>query len=316
MGFRCNTLLVAGISACALGVIAVPASGQEIPSIPGAPQSACPDSNPVPLASCARQQVKSFSPPRTHDGRPDLSGYWGGTQVPHESLEAHPRTLDDNGGPSFVIDPPDGKVPMQPWAEAPRARNFANYIDHNGQCFQSGVPRHLYMGTYQFLQTSTRLVMLSEEANAFRNVILDGRPHVGRDIVLWQGDSRGRWDGNTLVVETTNQNGRAWLDQRGRFLTDASVVVERFTLFEKDSIFWEITITDPLVYTRPFTMASVLRRNMRQGFEIWEEGCYEGDTIGNDLRGLGLGTHPGISSSEAQLRKEAYERAISGRGAR
>ncbi|MBI3049772.1 MAG: hypothetical protein HYY76_15815 [Acidobacteria bacterium] len=294
-----------------------PVSGQEIPSIPRVQQSVCPDGNPVPLLACAREQIKTFTPPRTRDGKPDLSGYWGGTQVPHESLEAHPRTLDDTGGPSFVVDPPDGKVPIQPWAEAQRAENFAKYIDHNGQCFQSGVPRHLYMtSAHQFIQTPTRLVMLSEEANAYRIVILDGRPHIGRDIVLWQGDSRGRWEGDTLVVETTNQNGRAWLDQRGRFLTDAAVVVERFTLFEKDSILWEITITDPLVYTRPFTMVSALRRNRRPGFEIWEESCYEGEATANDLRGLGLGTHPGISSREAQMHKEAYEQAISGRRAR
>lgn len=315
MGHRRFAPGIAAAAACTFWVSVAPASGQKIPSIPRVPESVCPDSDPVPLASCARVQMKTFTPPRTSDGRPDLSGYWRGTQVPHESLEAHPTTLDDTGGPGFVIDPPDGKVPIQPWAEAQRAENFRKYIDHNGQCFQSGAPRHLYMSSvHQFIQTATRLVMLSEEANAHRIVILDGRPHIGRSITLWQGDSRGRWEGNTLVVETRNQNGRAWLDQRGRFLTDASVVVERFTLFEKDSIFWEITITDPLVYTRPFTMASALRRNTRPGVELWEEGCYEGEATAEALRNIGLGSHPGISSREAEVRRRAYEQAISGPG--
>ena len=284
---------------------------QEFPSLPPTPQSVCPDNNPLPLAACARERIKTFMPTRTADGKPDMSGHWGGTQVPHENLEAHVRTPDDNGGPNFVIDPADGKVPMQAWAEVKRRENRAKYIDQNAQCFQSGVPRHLYMGAYQFLQTPSRLVQLSEETNAYRNIILDGRPHVGKDIVLFQGDSRGRWDGNTLVVETTNQNGRPWLDQQGRFVTDATTVVERFTLFEANSILWEITIADPLVYTRPFTMASALRRNPRADFEIWEESCYEGEANAAHLRNLGYRTNPGISSKDARIAKDAFERAIS-----
>jgi hypothetical protein len=312
MGNRC--VRVAGATVIAVSALVLTQArlaGQQIPSIPPTQGSACADNNPLPLLACAREQLKTFKPPRTKDGKPDFSGYWGGTQVPHENLQAHPRTPDDNGGPSFVIDPPDGRVPIQAWAERQRAENRARYIDQNAQCFQSGVPRHLYMGAYQFLQTPTRLVQLSEETNAYRNIILDGRPHVGRDIVLWQGDSRGRWDGDTLVVETRNQNGRAWLDQQGRFLTDATVVTERFTMFERDSILSEITIDDPLVYTRPFTLASALRRNTRAGFEIWEEACYEGEANSNHLRNLGYRTYPGMSSKDAQTAKEAFERATS-----
>ena len=311
MGNPCVRMVgAAAIAASAMVLSPGRLAGQEIPSIPPAKESVCPDSHPVPLLACAREQIKTFKAPRTPDGTPDFSGYWGGTQVPHENVQAHPRTPDDNGGPSFVVDPADGKVPMQAWAEAQRAQNRAKYIDQNAQCFQSGVPRHLYMGAYQFLQTPTRLVQLSEETNALRNILLEARPHVGRDIVLWQGDSRGRWEGDTLVVETRNQNGRAWLDQQGRFVTDAAVVTERFTMFEKNSLLWEITINDPLVYTRPFTMASALRRNTRAGFEIWEEACYEGEANSDHLRNLGYRTYPGISSAEAQKLKDAFQRAV------
>ena len=292
------------------------AAGQTIPSVPPTQGSVCPDNNPLAVLACAREQAKTFKAPRTKDGKPDLSGYWGGTQIPHENLEAHPRTPDDNGGPSFVVDPADGRVPMQGWAEAQRAQNRAKYIDQNAQCFQSGVPRHLYMGQYQFLQTPTRLVQLSEETNAFRNIVLDGRAHVGKDIVLWQGDSRGRWEGESLVVETRNQNGRAWLDQQGRFVTDAAVITERFTMFEQNSLLWEITINDPLVYTRPFSMASALRRNTRAGFELWEESCYEGEANSDHLRNLGYRTYPGISSKEAQALKDAFERAAATRSSK
>ena len=317
MGHRYARL--AGAAVIAVGALAWSQTmliAQQIPDVPATKVSACPNNNPVAIRACAREQIKTFKAARTADGKPDLAGYWNGTQIPHENLEAHPRTPDDNGGPSFVVDPADGKVPMQPWAEAQRALNRASFIDQNAQCFQSGVPRHLYMGAYQFLQTPTRLVQLSEETNAYRNIQLDGRPHVGKDIVLWQGDSRGRWEGDTLVVETRNQNGRAWLDQQGRFVTDATVVTERFTLFEANSILWEITIDDPLVYTRPFTMASSLRRRAPGAFEIWEESCYEGEQNSNHLRNIGYRTNPGISSAEAQRLKDAFERVTGTRSSR
>jgi len=304
---------VGALAAASVGILLVmPAqAAQEIPSIAPTKDSVCPDNNPVPLLACARARAQTFKAPRTRDGKPDFSGFWGGTQAPHENLEAHQRTPDDNGGPSFVVDPADGKVPMQAWAEVKRRENRAKYIDQNAQCFQSGVPRHLYMGQYQWLQTPTRLVQLSEETNAYRNIILDGRPHLGKDLVVWQGDSRGRWEGDTLVVVTKNQVGRGWLDQQGRFITDAATVTERFTMFDNNSILWEITIDDPLVYTRPFTMASALRRNMRADFEIWEESCYEGEANAASLRNLGYRTYPGLSAKEAQAAKDAYERATS-----
>lgn len=308
MGRRSLSLLLA-IAAAASVMLLTPVhlAGQGAPAAPA--KSVCPDDNPVAVRACGLEHAKSFKPPRTKDGKPDLSGYWGGSQVPHEDLEAHPKTPDDVGGPSFIVDPPDGKVPIQPWAEAMRLEIQAKYIDQNAQCFVSGVPRHLYMGAYQFVQTPATLILLSEETNAYRRVILDGRPHIGKDILLWQGDSRGRWEGDTLVVETTNQNGLPRLDQRGHFFTDAAVVVERFTMFEPNAILYEVTLTDSLVYTRPFTLALALRRNTRPNFELWEESCYEGEANANHLRNIGYRTFPGISSKDAVIAKEAYERS-------
>jgi hypothetical protein len=105
-------ITVASLAAVAVVMASASLLSQEFPSLAPTPQSVCPDNNPVPLVACARGRAKAFTPPRAADGRPNISGFWGGTQVPHESLEAHPRTPDDNGGPTFVIDPPDGKVPM------------------------------------------------------------------------------------------------------------------------------------------------------------------------------------------------------------
>jgi len=293
-----------------IGVAAVTASQAQAPVIPDirpTEGSVCPDNNPLAIFACGREQAKRYDAPRTPDGKPDFSGFWRGSQVPHESLEAHPRTADDTGGPSALVDPAEGSVPIQEWAEAKRLENKARYIDQNAQCFVSGVPRHLYMGSYQFLQTPTHIVMQSEETNAVRIVKLDGSPHIGKDILLWQGDSRGHFEGDTLVVETTNQNGMPRLDQAGHFLTDAAVVTERFTLFEENSMLYEATIDDPLVYTRPFTIAIGLRRNTTPGYELWEEACFEGEANSEHLRNIGYRNYPGFSSEDARIAKEAYE---------
>jgi hypothetical protein len=304
-----SALCAVVIAAAALLSTSASAQGSGTAPVENTPQSVCPGAfDPVRILACGREHAKTFKPPRTAGGQPDFSGYWGGSQVPHENLEAHPQTPDDTGGPSALVDPADGKVPMQAWAEEKRKENRERYIDQNAQCFMSGVPRHLYMGQYQFIQTKDRLVMLSEEANAFRIVYLDDRPFLGKDLVLWQGDSRGRFEGDTLVVVTKNQNGNSWLDQQGRFYTDAATVTERFTFFEANSILYEVTIDDPLVYTRPFTIVLALRRNTRQGFEIWEESCYEGESNTQHLKNIGYRTYPGFSAAQARAAKEAFER--------
>jgi hypothetical protein len=295
--------ILALVSACA--AVATVAAGQAPPP----PQSSCPSDDPAVFRPCVLDKARTFVPARTPDGNPDLGGLWRRRAAAHESLEAHPKTFDDSGGPSVVVDPPDGKVPIQAWADAKRKEGFLKYADHNTACLMSGVPRHLYMtGNYQFLQTPGSLVLLSEEAHAYRVISLDGRPHIGKDILLWQGDSRGRWEGNVLVVETVNQNGRAWLDQRATFYTEAAKVIERFTFADADTILYEATIEDPHVYTRPFTIAFPLRRNFSRDFELWEEACHEGEATMKHLYAIGLGIYPGISVKQAIELKQAFEK--------
>jgi hypothetical protein len=104
-----------------------------------------------------------------------------------------------------------------------------------------------------------------------------GRRHVGPNIKLWNGDSRGRWEGNTLVVETRNLNGYTWLDDAGDFYTDAAHLIERLTMVDRDTIHYQVTIDDPTVYTRPWTMAWALVRETNSRFQLLEEACVEGD---------------------------------------
>ena len=119
---------------------------------------------------------------------------------------------------------------------------------------------------YEIIQTP-EYIAIPSEAHATRIIIMGNRPHLGKDIRLWQGDARGRWDGKTLVVETTNQNARMFLDRRGTFYTDAVIVTERFMMLDRNMIAYGATVDDPLVYTRPFTIAFMFTRAPK-GFEI------------------------------------------------
>jgi hypothetical protein len=273
--------------------------------------SVCPDDNHATFHACALAAARTFNPPRTADGEPDLSGYWRRRVAAFEDFEAHPRTPDDSGGPDVVVDPADGKVPMQPWADAKRKENAAKYLHHNAACLLAGGAGTMYMANlYQFLQTRDYFLVIGEglSAHPYRIVPLDGRPHIGAGIRLWQGDPVGRWEGNTLVIETTNQNGRPFVDQRGRFFTEEARTLERLTLVDANTMHYEATFEDPNVYTRPFTMAFAYRRNAVQGAEVWEEACYEANQEQMELfRNNGLRVYPGISAAEARELRRTWE---------
>ena len=274
-------------------------------------ESTCPDNTPTVFHRCATEAAKAFDPPRTSDGRPDMGGVWhlpgGRLGGAYEDLEEHSGGLDDHGNPTAIVDPPDGKVPMHAWADARRREHPQQYIHPNAACFLPGVPHSMYNGAIrQFLQTPDYLVVLGLNTHYYRIISLDGRPPVGESIQLWHGDSRGRWKGNTLIIETTNLNGKTWLDQRGRFYTEKARVVERLTLIDPDTIHYQATLYDPNVYTRPFTIAVSHRRSTEEeGFEMEAMACYENnETLLGIYRNLGLVLYPGISAEEA---REAIE---------
>ena len=271
--------------------------------------SVCPEDEHAVFHACALEAAKNFDPPRTADGRPDLNGIWRRRAAAHESLEEHSETLDDNDAPSIIVDPADGIVPVQVWAEAQRRYNRPAYVHHNAICRLDGVPLTMYMtGTLQFMQNSDHFLVQGEEAHAFRVIPLDGRPHIGSDVQLWNGDSVGRWEGNTLVIDTANQNARAWLDQRGRFFTDEAQVVERFTLIDADTIHYQATLDDPNVYTEPFTIAIAYRRSTVQNYELLEEACYENNALARQMFiNVGYEVYPGITGAEARRLKAAWD---------
>lgn len=310
MSSRFFVLTIMGAAAAAVLLLAPVAAADQASQAPE-PQHRCASDDPALFWRCAQEKGKTFDPPRTGDGKPDLRGYWRHSTEAKEDLEepwdnaarvgvsGRGRDVPLGPGKSMVVDPPDGKLPLQPWAEAQKKENAAKYIDQNVNCFLSGAPRHMYEApAYQVIQTPEYIAIPSEEGHAFRIITMDNRPHLGKDILLWQGDARGRWEDNTLVVETTNHNGRVFLDRRGTFYTDAARVTERFTMLDRNTIAYGATVDDPLVYTRPFTIAFMLTRHTTENFEIWEDACVEGEADAKYLYDLGFKKYPGITSKD------------------
>ena len=248
-----------------------------------------------------------WQPPRTPDGQPDMQGYWQHTALgAARSIEGdHSRWKGEYGiitagdpntvRSTIIIDPPDGKIPYQPWAAAKLVGFRANadspttreHIDPFTRGVPVGVPRVNHMpGEMQILQAPGYVVMIFENNGQYRIIPLD-RPHVGKDIKLYVGDSRGHWEGNTLVVDVTNQNGRTWFDFIS-FLGEGLHVVERWTLVSPDRIDFQATLDDPAMFTQPWTLAYRFNRN-KENIEIWEELYIEAERdVEHILQGGGL----------------------------
>jgi hypothetical protein len=157
---------------------------------------------------------------------------------------------------------------------ADRKKDERGYDDPTAHCFVAGVPRSLYVpAAFYILQTPDYIVFLHERV-AWRIIPLNSRPHLPGNMRLWQGDSVGHWEGDTLVVDTTNMNGKTWLNEAGEIVSYAEHVVERFTPTGPDNIRYEATIADPVVYTRPWTIAFSINR---QKGDLIEVACHEED---------------------------------------
>ena len=265
------------------------ASGQ--PSAP--PMAAGCPLEPLAFHQCALPKAMVFDPPRTSDGRPDMQGYWE-RAFTSQDVEEHGEGFGIQAGPSLVIDTPDRKIPYQPWALAFRNGMTDRFISPLASCEPPGVPRDVIApAAHEIVQTPGYVMHLLEYSHSYRVIPTGGAPHPDASVKLWQGSSRGRWEGNTLVVDVVNTNGLTWLDNAGNFVSDALHVVERFTLVDRDTIHYEARLDDPRVYTRPWTMVSALVRNKEPRFEIWEQACHEGNRSVEDQLNLGMKPYPG-----------------------
>jgi len=273
------------------------------------------------LASLALAQTpepaEPWVPRTTPDGQPDLQGTWVNfDSTPFEPAEATLSLFDNPVNPpthwadhdspmsptrrSMVVDPPDGRVRIKKWAEEKRDYDLAHLEDapqHETpwvRCITRGVPGGMlpagYNNAYEIIQIPGYVIIAYEMIHDTRIIPIDGRPHVGPNIRLWNGDPRGRWEGSTLVVETTNFNDKGVIASsaaagrlRGIPHSDELHVVERFTRIGESVINYSATITDPKVYDTPWTVALPLNRD--ESYVMFEYSCHEGNlALPNALR--------------------------------
>ena len=245
-------------------LLAVAACGSAFSQAPAAPAATAPAST-APL-------------PRQPNGRPDLQGLWlksaGGFRgLFIGSLDG--TNFATRGGP-----PPAPRFEYTPWAAAEKKdRERRLYEDPEPHCHLPGVPRALDQpgGLYpvQIVQDENYVALLHEAMHDVRIIPTDNSEHPRR-YWAWDGDSRGRWEGDTFVVDVSNFNGRAWLDMQGNFVDENEHVLERFTLTDPDTILYEATITDPTVFVKPVEMRFTLKRVPAEQ-QILEYSCLEGE---------------------------------------
>jgi hypothetical protein len=219
---------------------------------------------------------------RRPDGKPDISGYYNSPNAGGAAfnVEAGPAAVGQPATQGAITDPPDKLIPYTAAAKAKRDDLLAHhmYDDPEAHCLPSGIPRQVYAPFgWQILQPDGYIVMTYEAFHAFRILPLDGRPHLPKDVKLWEGDGRARWDGDTLVVDTTNQNGKTWLDMAGNFTTDTLHVVEKFTPIDSNTLDWQATMDDPAIYTRPWTISARITKINAPNYQILEFACHEGE---------------------------------------
>jgi hypothetical protein len=248
---------------------------------------------------------------RLPDGQPDVSGHWSNTIGNHNNLTdpQGPLGTDDEApptedgrqnarrvrprserAPSRVSDPVDGQVPFQPWALG-KQQEFLKYLNNPikpeyvepfARCAPGGPSKSFMWHGYEIRQFPGYVLFLFDSGN--RVIHLDGSAHLPASLKLWNGDSRGHWEGNTLVVDTANNNSKARLGRSGEFVSDNATVAERF-IFDPsgDRFTYDATYTDPTVLTRPFTITIPNRRvTDKTPADDWNNLTFPAKHAGND----------------------------------
>lgn len=218
--------------------------------------------------------------PRSADGKPDFRGMWQAPPLFNSNvLEEHAAGFGIQAGKTVVIDPPDGKIPYQEWAlkERDEHRKAENaYLDNEGRCVLSGMPR-IMLFSYEVIYAGNDIVLFFDYVHTTRIIHMNRRTHISPAIGLWLGDSYGYWEGDTLVVDSANFNGKFWFALGGDFASDNLRIVERFTMSDPNTMQWKATLTDPKVYTRPWTMQWNRPYIRGRVEEDLDEDCHEGN---------------------------------------
>jgi hypothetical protein len=230
-------------------------------------------------------ESEKWKGPKLSDGQPDVQGHWSNTISNHNNLVnpqggggggAGNRSTDQKRAPSRVIDPEDGQVPFQPWArelQKDYAAHLLNpikpeYIEPLARCAPAGPSKSFMWHGYEIRQFPGYILFLFDSGS--RIIHLDKKPHLPENIKLWNGDSRGHWEGNTLIVDVTNNNSKSRFGRNGEFASENAHIAEKF-IFDnnRERFTYQATYTDPTVYTRPWTLAIPNRRVEKFAEDGW-----------------------------------------------
>ena len=277
----------------------------------------------VLVAMLSERQSAAGGIPRI-DGHPDFSGIWQTINEANWDLEAHsgrPAAITQESyyeyeyarvpaaavlalGAAGIVPPSqgvvqrDGRIPYKPEALARKQENAEHWVDRDPElvCHLPGVPRATYMpGPFQIVQGTNKLEIAYQFSNAARTIHLDEVDPP--PTISYMGHSVGRWEGDTLVVTVTHLNDKAWFDRAGNFHSEALTVTERYTPMTPDAIWYEATIDDPNVFTRPWTIAMPIYRRLEPNANLLENRCV--DSVEEFLYG-GLRREPLVTRWESE----------------
>ncbi|MCB1666014.1 MAG: hypothetical protein KDI28_09540 [Pseudomonadales bacterium] len=222
--------------------------------------------------------------PRTVDGKPDFNGLWQALGNHEWGIEPHNARM----GPDYrwaaagatpagsgIVE--GGHIPYTAEARAKQQENQDDWLarDPVVKCYMPGVPRANYMPfPFHIVQSPEHIIMAYEFASANRIVYMD-RPDFAAPVPSWMGHSLGHWEGDTLVIDVTEQMPDSWLDRSGNFHTDQLKVTERYTMISPNVIQYEATLEDPGVYTRPWKLSLPLYRRLDANAQLLEFKCVE-----------------------------------------
>ena len=211
--------------------------------------------------------------PRTAEGKPDFSGIWQNLTTANWNIQDHTDSAEAPAGQGIVE---NNDIPYKPGMLAQRKANFDNRKTEDltaVSCHMPGVPRATYMPhPFQITQDRGVVAIRYQFAHALRIISFEGKHPEGWPD-FWMGDSRGRWEGNTLVVDVRMIDERTWFDHSGNFHSPALHVVERYSEIDRDHILYEATINDPDVFTRPWKMRFPLYRRVEKDVRLLEHEC-------------------------------------------
>ena len=212
--------------------------------------------------------------PRTPEGHPDFNGVWQAFTTASWNILDHNAQKGVPAGQGIVA---GNEIPYQDWAAEQQKENYENrmVLDPIHNCYLPGVPRIMYMPyPFRINQTSELTAVTFEYSHAYRWIWTNGTDHP-EALEFWMADSRGHWEGDTLVVSVADFNNQTWFDRAGNFHSEEMRLTERFTPMGPDHIGYEVTVEDPQVFTRPWTMKTVLYRRLEDDVQTLDYECLE-----------------------------------------